>query len=75
MTVQLSTILQELYDSEINVNISTFWDNGWDVKLGDNLNGFAAQNNFRNIDEVADWLVKAAIDAYPESAFAKKFRA
>lgn len=33
---------QEIYDSEINVSISWFWDGGIDVKLGDEMNGYKA---------------------------------
>ena len=39
----LETVLARLYRSEINVSISTFWDGGWDVKLGDDMNGFEAE--------------------------------
>jgi hypothetical protein len=34
------SILQRLYDSEINFEVSCFWDAGFDVRLGDAVNGF-----------------------------------
>lgn len=33
-------ILQELYENEVNFEISCFWDNGFTVRLGDFQNGF-----------------------------------
>jgi hypothetical protein len=32
--------LQKIYDSEINVEISWFWDSGITIKLGDPMNGY-----------------------------------
>ena len=46
----------ELYASQLNCSISCFWDSNWDVKLGDELNGFVAEGNFRTVDEVAEFL-------------------
>lgn len=39
----LETVLAGLYRSEINCSISTFWDMGWDVRLGDEMNGWKAE--------------------------------
>jgi len=44
-------ILQDLYDSEINFSISSFWDAGFEVKLGDDLNGFVASGIAKTFDE------------------------
>jgi hypothetical protein len=35
--------LQRLYDSEINFELSCFWDGGFIWKLGDSANGYAAE--------------------------------
>jgi len=35
--------LQKIYDSEINVRISWFWDCGISIHLGDEMNGFVAE--------------------------------
>jgi len=40
MSERWAETLQAMYDSEINFSISTFWDGGFDWKLGDAMNGF-----------------------------------
>jgi len=35
----LSQILRALYAHEINVGMQSFWDGGWDVWFGDDMNG------------------------------------
>lgn len=68
------SVLQDLYDSEINVTISTFWDGGFNVQLGDATNGFVAQYNFDRWGMVESWLISQAIDHYPKSVFAMMYR-
>ena len=65
------TVFQRLYDSEINFSVSTFWDGGFDVNLGDHLNGFKAETNVRTWAEVEPWLEAAAREHFPDSDFAK----
>jgi hypothetical protein len=67
-------ILQDLYDSEINFTIVTFWDAGFEVKLGDQLNGFAATGWVNNFSEAVEWLRLRTIAEYPESVFAKAYQ-
>ena len=68
----MNDTLNALYDSEINVEISSFWDGGWTVKIGDQMNGFKAEMTFDDLDEnTARWLTKTACELYPESVFAK----
>jgi hypothetical protein len=43
--VNLADELQRIYDSEINIRISWLWDGGIDVWIGDDLNGYVAQDN------------------------------
>lgn len=62
-------ILQQLYNSEINFSISTFWDGGFDFKLGDEMNGFVKEANFRSFEEGIAWLIEAAKAQYPNSLF------
>ena len=38
--------LQALDNREINFQPSTFWDGGFTARLGDEMNGFAAQGTF-----------------------------
>jgi|Tabmets5t2r1_1033131.scaffolds.fasta_scaffold151921_2 hypothetical protein len=62
---------QRLYDSEINFSITCFWDGGFEVKLGDDLNGIAAETRVMSWEEIEPWLSMQALLHYPESDFAK----
>lgn len=75
MNNYLIQLMQALYNSEINCSISCFWDGGWEVKLGDEMNGWRAQKNFDNVDlpNAAQWLVEAARKAYPQSEFVQEW--
>jgi len=66
--------LQELYDSEINFIICTFWDGGLKVKLGDDYNGFKAEGLFESMIKAVQYLKQQAIDFFPDSEFAKKHK-
>ena len=83
-----TTVLSELYDSEINAGVSSFWDDGFTVWLGDRMNGLKAERQFRAGDErtpeafanwatlwsaAADWLHDEAVKHYPNSLYAKEF--
>ncbi|WP_315731636.1 MULTISPECIES: hypothetical protein [unclassified Bradyrhizobium] len=59
-------IPQHLYDREINFSISCFWDGGFMVKLGDDLNGFLAEETVSTFDEALAWLELTADEHYPE---------
>jgi len=65
------SIIQKLYDSEINVSIASFWDAGFEVRLGDDMNGFKDQTSVKTFAEAEAWLRDAAIRHYPNSDFAK----
>jgi hypothetical protein len=64
-------IFQRLYDSEINFEVSAFYDAGFDVRLGDGLNGFLAEGKVGTWAEVEAWLRDQALVHYPDSEFAK----
>ena len=66
-------VLQDLYDSEINFDISCFWDGGFTFKLGDDMNGFRATDTLLTIDTGIDWIVDQAVLHWPGSDFAKKY--
>jgi hypothetical protein len=68
------SVLQDLYHSEINFSISTFWDGGFDVKLGDPTNGFLAETNVDRWGQVEPWLMQAAVEHFPGSLFAQMYR-
>ena len=68
--MDIEIVMKRLYESEINCSISCFWDNGWDVKLGDEMNGFVAESNFRTLDECAYFLDLEARTHFPRSLYA-----
>lgn len=39
--MKLKTILETYYAREQNVRLSSFFDAGWAVKIGDEVNGFS----------------------------------
>ncbi len=65
----MSDIPQRLYDSEINFSISCFWDGGFDVKLGDDINGFVAEGHAKTFDEAVAWFDREARKHYPGSLY------
>jgi len=67
----LSLVLTGLYLSEINVEISSFFDSGFSVKLGDRTNGFIAESDgIYSVLELRNWLIEKAVTQYPGSGFA-----
>lgn len=65
-------IMQQLYESEINCSISSFWDGGFTWKLGDPTNGYQAGGIAESYGDAAEALAAAARRHYPDSDFAKK---
>ena len=68
--MDIEIVMKKLYESEINCSISSFWDNGWAVKLGDEMNGFVAEGNFRTLTESATFLDQQARRYFAESVYA-----
>lgn len=77
-TPSLQAALRTLYRHEINVQIASFWDAGYTVRLGDEDNGFRAEQRFsvgsakwdhptddEMWDAVAVWLKAQAPVSYP----------
>ena len=58
--------LQALYDAEINFKIECFWDGGFDVKSGDDMNGIKAEDNFRRLEDAVSFLENEARKIYPD---------
>ncbi len=69
----MMSVMQDLYDSEINFSVSTFWDGGFDVGLGDEMNSFVAKAAIDDWTGVEDWLKEKAIKHFPKSVFAAKY--
>lgn len=63
--------LQRIYDSEINIRIAWLWDGGIDVRLGDEINGFLAEENVASASDILPWLQEAIAHFYPESTYAR----
>jgi hypothetical protein len=66
-------LIQRLYDSEINLTVqfSSFYDGGFTVKIGDELNGFRAEDQVQRWSDVEKWMRMKAIELYPDSKFAR----
>ena len=61
-----------------------FWDAGVDIKLGDAIRGYEADDTMRSVSQIADWLPakpsegfarlrENAVRCYPDSEFARKY--
>ncbi len=70
----MSNVMEDLYRSEINCGAECFYDTGWNVWLGDNLNGYREQFDCSTWSEVEEWLTKKAMENYPDSEFARSRR-
>jgi hypothetical protein len=68
------SVFQDLYHSEINFSVSTFWDGGFDVRLGDEMSGFKASATIDRWGQIEPWLTAEAIKAFPKSIFALMYR-
>jgi predicted RNA-binding Zn-ribbon protein involved in translation (DUF1610 family) len=68
--MDLGVELQKIYDSEINIEIGWVWDGGIDVRLGDKINGYLAEENVKSVSEIISWLQEAIAHFYPESEYA-----
>lgn len=62
--LNLEDVIAALYACEINCSVSSFWDGGFDVALGDSMNGVTDQENFRTLSEAAEWLWRKAIERH-----------
>ena len=69
--MDLATELQKIYDSEINIRIGWFWDCGIEVRLGDEVNGFLAEEHVQLVVEIIPWLQEAIAHFYPDSDYAR----
>jgi len=70
-TADLAVELQKIYESEINLQISWFWDSGIDIRLGDRANGYLAEETVSSVAEIVPWLQEAIAHFHPKSAYAR----
>ena len=68
--MNLGAVIEALYESEINCSVTTFWEAGIIAQLGDEMNGFVAQQECQTTLEAAEFLDRAARHHFPESAYA-----
>lgn len=69
-----TVVLQDLYDSEVNFTITTMWDGGFHLELGDYMNGFKAKRTVKKFADAGDWFVSAGCSHFPHTEFAAKYR-
>lgn len=57
--MRLEEILTKIYDTEQNIKISTFWDGGWNLAIGDYANGWidSQGGDFDTIEDLRDYLI------------------
>lgn len=69
VVVDLAAELQKIYDSEINIRIGWLWDGGIEVRLGDEVNGFLAEESVGSIADIVPWLQEAIAHFFPTSSY------
>ena len=58
-------IFQLLYENEINFSLTSFWDRGIRVRLGDELNGFESDDDCLDMEEALATLKSRAFQYHP----------
>jgi hypothetical protein len=71
--MDLGKVICALHDSEINGEVSWFYDGVWRVRLGDEANGYDAEAVVTGPDEATEWLHENAVRLFPDSGYAKRF--
>lgn len=71
MTTDLSAELDKIYDSEINVEISSFWDAGFTIRIGDECNGYLGSSSCLSVAELVPNLRSLICELLPNSDYAK----
>lgn len=74
---QVGEVLLRIYDSEINIELSSFWDGGYQWLLGDKANGYPEieyvppHPEINSVVDAITGLAFAAAREYPDSDFAE----
>jgi hypothetical protein len=63
--MDLGKVICALHDSEINGEVSWFYDGVWRVRLGDEANGIDAEAMVASSEEAADGCAPTPSDAIP----------
>ena len=69
----MKNLFEQLYNSEINLSFSWFWDAGFDIKIGNKMNGFVAEFSDHDLDVCVKWIESKVKEIYPDSKFAKTY--
>lgn len=65
-------LFKKLHESEINFQISSFWDSVFTFKIGDEMNDFKDEFKTDSFEEGLNWLENQAKIIYPDSKFTKE---
>lgn len=66
----LEQLLARMYACEINCRIASFWDAGWDVWLGDEMNGWKEKGWAETPAEIEPLLNSMLDKHYPQALWA-----
>ena len=67
--------MTQIYESEINFSICTFWDGGYTVRLGDYINGFIDSSGYvETLKDAVEDLITMTLKHYPNSTYAKWYK-
>jgi hypothetical protein len=73
--MDLTIELQKIYDSEINIEIGWLWDGGIEVRLGDKMSAYLAEENLASAAEILPWFQEAIAHFFPTSTDASSLDA
>lgn len=65
--------MQDMYDSEINLQIESFWESGFYAAFGNSYTGLEEIGCYETYQEALERSIDAAVSKYPMSTFAKKY--
>ena len=63
-TITIGGAIRSLYDSEINAEINWFWDAGFCVGIGDEINGYRPLVTDLEFEEIGPKLIEEAVKHY-----------
>jgi len=61
--------LQKIQDSEINFVINCFWDAGFSMAIGDDMNGYIWNESFEDLKTGIKVMIKKVKELYPKSYY------
>ena len=50
--MSIKDLMRYIYDFEQNIEITSFFDGGWKVNMGDSLNGYKRPHHCNTMDDV-----------------------